>query len=373
MKLSNSINTVKLMSMATLVLMVSACSDQSTSQEQGHQMPPSPVSITEIQGREAAHTIRVPARVHGSLEVEVRAQVGGILLERRFTEGEFVEKGQPLFLIDPELYQAAANNAQAELENAQVNHAQALRDWQRIENLFANDTVSEREYEQTRTALESAEARLVQAEVGLTNAERDLRYTEVQAPISGYTSFEQVSVGNLVSQGAPLTQMVQSNPVYVQFSLSEKDLATYRRSLSTDEQMRDVTIFSADNVAHAHPGKIQFIDNRINPASSQVVVRANVPNPDQQLVSGEYVRVAITLRKFSDAILIDPKAVSQGRDGAQVYVVNDESQAIARTVELGPMIGSQQLVVEGLVPGERLITNGHVAVGNGAPVTITNE
>lgn len=352
-------------------LFLAACSD-APQQSQGG-MPPALVTVQNVVAEAASYKIELPARVQGSREVEVRAQVSGILLERRYQEGDYIEQGETLFLIDPEPYQLALDNSKAELASVQALYDQAEREWNRIKDLFKSNTVSERDYDLARSNYENSQARLAQAQAGLQNAERNLRYTRVEAPISGYTGSEQASEGNLIQAGSSLTYLVQTDPVYVQFAMAEKDLSTYRASIRDGKDIDNVSLITASGEFYEHTGSINFIDNRINSGTSRIAMRAVFKNPDLVLSSGEFVRVVVTLEKYPHAVMVHPSVLSQGPNGPQVFVVNDQSVAKARPVTLGPIVDEGQIILSGLAEGESLIVNGHVSVRNGAPVHVTNQ
>lgn len=352
-------------------LFLSACGGEAP-QQAGGGMPPSPVTVDTVKLQPTQYTIELPGRLEGSREVQVSAQVSGILLERRYHEGDYIEQGETLFLIDPEPYELALENAKAELASAQTLYAQAERDWLRIKDLYQTDTVSEREYEQARSTYDNSESRLTQAQAGKRNAERNLRFTRVEAPISGYTGSEQASEGNLIQAGQSLTYLVQTDPMYVQFSMGEKDLSIYRSSLRNSDDIEKIALTTAGGEHYEHTGDINFIDNRINANTSRIGIRGVFKNPNQVLSSGEFVRVVVTLRTYEDTIVVPQSVISQGPNGPQVFVVNEESIAQARPVSLGPIVDGGQIVLDGLMQDERLIVNGHVAVRNGAPVQVTN-
>lgn len=356
--------------LAGFALFLSACGE--TPQQGPGGMPPSLVTVQTVVAEPTGYSIELPARVHGSREVAVSAQVSGILLERRYHEGDYIEQGETLFLIDPEPYELAVTNAKAELTNAQAFYDQAGREWVRVKDLFQSRTVSERDYDLARSNYESAEARLAQAQAGVQNAERNLRYTRVEAPISGYTGSEQASEGNLIQAGTSLTYLVQTDPVYVQFAMAEKDLSTYRSSLRNGNDIGEISLLMANGERYEHTGTINFIDNRINPNTSRIAMRGVFQNPDRVLSSGEFVRVIVTLKTYDQAVLVPPSVLSQGPQGPQVYVVANGA-AQARPVTLGPLVGERQIILAGLAEGEQLIINGHVAVRDGAPVHVTNQ
>src|SRR5690554_1116217 len=357
--------------LAGITLLLTACGE-APQQGQGG-MPPSLVTVQSVEANSASYKIQLPARVQGSREVEVSAQVSGILLERRYQEGDYIEQGETLFLIDPEPYELALENSKAELASAQALHEQAEREWNRVKDLFKSRTVSERDYDQARSNYENSEARLAQARSGQRNAERNLRYTRVEAPVSGYTGSEQASEGNLISAGSSLTYLVQTDPVYVQFAMAEKDLSNYRASIRNGDDISEVSLIMANGDAYEHTGTVNFIDNRINPGTNRIAMRGTFQNPDQVLSSGEFVRIVVTLKKYDHAVLVHPSVLSQGPNGPQVFIVNEQSIAEARPVTLGPIVDEGQIILGGLTEGESLIVNGHVSVRDGAPVQVTNK
>ncbi|RUO22275.1 efflux transporter periplasmic adaptor subunit [Aliidiomarina iranensis] len=339
----------------------------------GGDMPPSPVTVSEISLQSVTHQVTYPGRIRGKSEVEVRAQVAGILLERNYSEGDYVEKGQTLFQIDPEPFVLALNSAEAALETAQANQAQAENEWERVADLYENNAASTREFDQARANIASANARLAQAEADLKDAERNLRYTRVEAPINGIAGIEAVSPGNLISSGGYLTHMVQTDNVYVHFAIPEKDGEIYRASLrQANGDIARARIQFANDEYYSETGTVNYVNTSVNPATARVELRAEFPNQEQVLRSGQFVRVRITLQEFSSVALVDSSVVSQGPQGAQVFVVNNENSAEAKAVELGPIVDGQQVILNGLDNGDMLVINGHVALADGAPVNVTN-
>lgn len=361
----------KLALSVSALAVITACSGDAGNSQQG--MPPSPVTIAEVTTESAVYTAQYPARVRGAREVEVRAQVGGILQQRNFQEGHAVEQGETLFQIDPEPYQLAVNSAQAELADATAMHQQAEREWQRVSGLYESNAASEREFDQARSAIEAAKARLARAESGLADARRNLRYTRVEAPINGLAGVESVTEGNLISAGAYLTHIVQTDKLHLHFAIPESDAQLYRARLQqSNSQGNYVDVYNSQGQSYGVQGAINYTAPSIDAQTGRIVMRAEVDNRGNVLLPGQFVRVELALQTFDDVVLINPTAVSQGPDGPQVYVVNGTEQAQARPVTLGPKVNGKQVVLDGLSAGDKLIVNGHVAVRDGAPVMITN-
>lgn len=355
-----------------LAILLAACSSEE--QGQGPQgMPPAPVTLTQVETSDITQFGEYAARVRGAREVEVRARVSGILEKRRYTEGDIVEQGETLFQIEAEPYEIALKNAEAELADAHANHTRVQREWERVSGLFKRKAVSEREHEQANANLESADARLVRAKAAVEDAQRSLRYTRVEAPVRGITGMEAVSEGNLIEPGALLTHVTQHDPVHVHFALPEQDAMTQRQTRRAQPQNGEsyqAHIQQADGSQYQHAGTINFTNNRVDARTGSVTVRAEFPNPDGQLLPGQFVRVRLALNKFEDVFLIDPTAVSEGPNGAQVFTINGEDKADARPVRLGPIIDGKQVILDGLAPGDRLVVNGHVALRDGAQTVV---
>ncbi|MBK1646149.1 efflux transporter periplasmic adaptor subunit [Thiocapsa imhoffii] len=337
--------------------------------------PPPVVTVTPV----ASETVRVfgdyAGRVRGSREVQVRARVSGILEERLYVEGQGVADGAPLFRIDPEPYQIALRMAEAELANVQAGLNQAEREWTRVSDLYQRNAVSGRERDQALSELELSRARLDLAKAAVADAERNLRYTTVVAPLAGTTDLESLPEGSLIERGTLLTSLIQHDPVHVRFSLPEQDAAIQRAAHLAMTGHRNMRPHAAelrlpDGRLYAHQGEVDFTDSSIDPRTGSVSARAVFPNPDREVVPGQFVRVRILIQELPDVIPIEPTAVSQDRDGSRVFIIDDEGVAHARPVTLGPLVEGRQLVLEGLRDGERLVINGHVGLGDGMAVAI---
>jgi len=311
-------------------------------------------------------------RAVGSREVEVRALVSGILLERRYQEGKPVRQGEVLFLIDPDRYRAAVERAQAELGVERARLAEARRQLDRINSLVDRKLVSESQRDEAVSAFEVAEANVAAARARLRSAELDLGYTEVRAPIAGLASREVRSEGSLVRAGedsALLTRIVQTDPMYIEFSLPETEAAQVRARLASG-RAPVVHVGFEDGTEHSTVAKLTFIDNAVEPASGTVRARGVLPNPDGRLVPGQFVRARLEGVEIPGAVTAPRRAVMSSAQGSFVWLVGEGDTVELRPVRLAGTVGERALIGEGLAGGERVVVEGVLKVQPGAKVTI---
>ena len=343
-------------------LLLSACG--SADDDQGGQPPPPTVSVLSVSKGDVDVQREYAGRARGARQVEVRARVDGILERRRYTEGQVVEEGDVLFDIDPQPFEIAVQRAEAEHQDAQASLNQAEREWRRINRLFEQSAVSERERDQSRSQQELAQARLALAEAGVADAERNLGYAKVRAPLGGATGLELLPEGSLVERGTLLTTITEQDPVHVRFALPERDAALQRRS---NGERRTATLILPSGEAYAEAGEVNFTDSTIDVRTGSVMTRAVFPNPDAEVVPGQFVRVRVVLQTLEDVVRVPESAVGQGREGTQVFVVEDGT-AHARQVELGPVIDGEQIILSGLEAEDQVVVNGQVSLQDGMPV-----
>ncbi|CCG96795.1 MULTISPECIES: efflux RND transporter periplasmic adaptor subunit [Marinobacter] len=361
------------------LLMLTGCSGQDGEGQQAGAGGMPPAAVVVQQATLADVTVRqdYAGRARGAREVEVRARISGILEQRLYEEGQMVREGDALFRIDRKPAAAALQRARAQRQVAEADVQQAEREWKRISSLFERNAVSERERDSAQSALELARANLAVANAGVAQAELDLGYTDVTAPISGVTSLEDFPEGSLIDTGTLLTTIVQLDPVHVRFALPEND-ANIRRAAregmvrADQEQNVSARLVLADGSEYDLDGRIDFTASTLDPRTGTVSARAVFPNPEQVIVPGQFVRVRVELQSFDDVITVPERAVTQGQNGPVVYVVDDDSKARIREVELGPVSDGRQILLSGLDAGDRYIVSGLVNLRDGAAVNVTN-
>jgi len=333
--------------------------------------PPTEVGVVDVVPRSLPLVLEYPAQLKGVREVEVRARVSGILLERLYDEGERVEAGDVLFRIDPDPFRAEVARAQASVALAEANLSQARRERDRILPLVEQRLASPRDRDNALSAFESAEANLAAAQAALRSAELDLSYTDVRAPISGLTSREVRSEGSLVTAGTDsslLTYIVQADRLYVDLAVADADAELVRAALEGKNGAHlGVSVVDARGQSIAEMGTIEFISPRVDDATGTVAIRAVLDNPNG-VVPGRIVRARVEGVTIEDALVIPKRAVMHGAEGTYVWTVDGAGQATPAPVELGAPSGNDVAVTAGLTPGARVVVDGILKVIPGVPL-----
>jgi membrane fusion protein, multidrug efflux system len=346
-------------------------------QSKGPPAPPAPeVAVIEASPKAAPATFELTGQTAGFRDVEVRAQVSGVLLQRTYREGTLVEKGTQLFQIDPAPFAAVVEQSKAQLAQQDAAVARAVRDVNRLEPLFQQNAVSRKARDDALANLEEARAMRQAAAAALKQAQLNLDYTRVAAPISGVTSKEEKSEGSLVTAGADslLTKISQIDPIYVNFSFSDNDYLLARNRIAAGTLILppnedfDVELTLADGSRYAQRGKLNFRDTRIDAQTGTIQGRAQFPNPRSELVPNQFVRVTLKGATYPNAFLVPQRAVMQGQRGQFVYVVDDKNLVVEKPVQTGEWVGDDWIINSGIERGDRIIVDGVLKVRAGAPV-----
>ncbi|HEU0055249.1 MAG TPA: efflux RND transporter periplasmic adaptor subunit [Longimicrobium sp.] len=333
--------------------------------------PPPPVTVAAALAREITEYDDFTGRVAPVDQVEVRPRVSGFVQRVAFREGAEVRRGDVLFEIDPRPYQEEAARASADLERARTRLALTVSEAERASRLVAVEAISREEAESRTSSRGEAEAAVRAAEAALRNARLSLEWTRVRAPIAGRVSRAEVTEGNLVQAGASLlTTVVSLDPVYVYF---EGDEQAYLRStgLAGSGSRVPVMMGLADEEGHPRRGTLDFVDNRLDPATGTIRARAVFPNPDRRLTPGLFARLRLEGSHRYTATLVRDAAVGTDQDRKFVLVLGADGTAQYRGVTLGPVVDGLRVVRSGLQPGEKIVVNGLQRVRPGGKVTAT--
>jgi len=319
----------------------------------------------------------LPGRTAAFLSAEVRPQVSGIVQKRLFTEGALVKQGQPLYELDAATLRAAEASAVAVLAKVEASQRTLEATARRNAELVKITAISQQAYEESQAAAKQAAADVAVAKANLETSRINLRYSRIEAPISGRISMSNVTPGALVTanQTAPLTQIVQMDPMYVDFTQSTAELLRLRSDLAAgryqklDDEQVPVRISLEDGSDYPHEGKLRFSGLIVNPTMGTVTLRAVVPNPNGVLMPGMYVQAKLPTGLAPDAILLPQRAVTLDLTGrASVLVVKDDSTVDKRPVELDRAVASDWLVQTGLQGGERVVVDGFQRIRPGDKV-----
>jgi multidrug efflux system membrane fusion protein len=338
---------------------------------QAPQAPPPPaVSVAEVVSKEVTQWDEFTGHIEAVETVEVRPRVAGYIDKVNFKEGKEVKKGDVLFVIDQRPFKAELARAQAELARAQARSKLASAQVQRAKLLVDARAVSEEEYDERVAADTQAKADIRANEAAIEVARLNLEYTEVRSPIDGRTSRALVTPGNLVSGGAMvpnatlLTTVVSLDPVYVYFEGDEQtylrygEMARNGERKSSREVANPVLIGLGNEEGFPHEGRMDFVDNRVDPATGTIRARAVLENKDRLFTPGLFARVQLLGSGKFSAMLIDDKAVLTDQDRKYIYVLGEGNTAQRRDVKLGRMVEGLRIVNEGLRAGDKVIVHG---------------
>ena len=375
--------SLKVLSILVLmVFMVVACSKgkDDSAASQAMDMPQMLVSATKAIVLDIPWNKEYPAEVAGSLEVQVRAQVSGILKERLYNEGEYVQKDKVLFIIDPQEYQIALEKAEASLEQANTEVQRTKRDYERMAELIKDNAVSRKDYDDSLSDYEKAQANYRTEKSAVDDAKRNLGYSKVKAPIAGIARKENHSVGSLISTNGDdsslLTTMVRINPLHINFSIPGRELAQLKDNIESEKMALNekavVDVLIGEKV-YPHPGKIIFFDSAEDSQTSAFSIKVEVPNPGSNgdLYPGQFVKVRIKSITFKNAVLIPQSALIESPTGTVVYVVNTSSNNIVEVVPVSAEIkDSIAVVYSGLKGDETVVSGGSLKIREGMSVNV---
>ncbi|WP_431264324.1 efflux RND transporter periplasmic adaptor subunit [Roseateles chitinivorans] len=331
------------------------------------------MTVAPAIAREVQDFDEFTARLEAPDTVEIRARVAGTLDKVHFREGQVVKKGDPLFTIDPRPFQAEVARAEAQAAAARTASELSKSDLGRAEKLVAIQGVSQQEIDQLKAAVRNNEANIRAAEAAVTQAKLNVEFTQVRAPVTGRSSRANVTPGNLVNIGDPvLTTVVSSDKVYAYFDASEATFLKYaaaaRAGGAKREQASKVHLGLANEQGYPHEGRMDFVDNRLNPATATIRGRAVFDNKDGLFVPGLFARVKLEGTGSYTATLIPDRAIGTDQANKVVMVVGANNIVAPRPVQAGALFDGYR-VVQGVKPGELVIIDGLQHAMPGAPVT----
>jgi membrane fusion protein (multidrug efflux system) len=327
--------------------------------------PAMPVTVIEAQPRRLPITIEAIGQTEGSREVEVRARVTGVLQQQLFREGEVVRAGAPLYRIDPAPFEIALEQARAALAQETASLEQARREAARTGPLAEQRAISQKEADDARSTLARIEASRLAVQARVREAELNLSYTRVNAPIAGLAGRTERSVGSLVNPNTDslLVRLAVTDPIWVRFSFSEPEWQRLRSQTGN----APVTLVLPDGKVYPPGGTLNFSGTSVDPRTGTVQMRASFPNPQLAVLPGQFVRARVKVGE-QDAVVVPQSALLTNDQGRFVWVVGPQNAATPRPVKAGSWSGSGWAIEEGLAAGDRVIVDNLMKLRPGAPV-----
>jgi membrane fusion protein (multidrug efflux system) len=340
--------------------------------------PPPEVEVAEIVQKDVPIYIELVGATLGSEDVEIRARVEGYLVSMNFTEGAFVKKGQLLYRIDPQPFEAALAEARANLETARARLDKTNTDVARLAPLAKEQAVSQQELDNAMSSQEAAKAQASAAEARVTKAKLDLAYTTITSPVEGLIGTTQKKVGSLVAGGETLLNVVsQINPILFRCAIAEAEyLRIARRSAGRDksqEKKFGVELILADGTVHPHKGRLESVERAVDPTTGTLTGQFSFPNPERILRPNQYGRARFVTDLKQEAVLVPQRAVQEIQGLYSVMVVKPDGTVEQRMIKAGERVGNLWLVDSGVQPGEKVIVEGIQKVRPGITVNAKPE
>jgi membrane fusion protein, multidrug efflux system len=375
MPFSRAYRPIAVLAPLSMAVLLAACQNQEAPPPAAG---PAPVTVVTLQQQSVTLVRELPGRTTPYLVAEVRPQVDGLVAKRLFTEGGRVEQGQPLYQLDDATYRADYDSAVANLARAQATLASAELNAKRSAQLVKIDAVSQQDDEAAIAAFRQAQADVKALQAAVDRARVYLGYARITSPISGRIGKSSVTQGALVTanQAAPLATVQQLDPIYIDLTQSSAEWLQLRKGLEAGRMqgVKDlpVTILLEDGSKYTHPGKLAFTDVTVDPTTGSFGLRVVVPNKDNLLLPGMYLRAVLATGERPDGLLVPQQGVARDPKGqTTAMVVGNDGKAEVREVRVSQAIGDKWLVEGGLAPGDKVIVEGLQKIRPGAPVQPT--
>lgn len=352
------------------IMMFTACKPK---QQQAAPPQAVPVVVDNVKEGNATYFDEYPGVVSSLNEVEVRAQVTGYITGIFFQDGQRVKKGQKLYTIDQQQYQAGYDQAIANLNSSKAALDKAQKDADRYNQLLKQDAIAKQKVDYAEADLQAAKMQVAAAQANVTNLGANLRYSVITSPMDGTIGFSQVKKGALVSPGSTILNTIStSNPIAVDFNIDEKQVPFFVGLQSKTLADSTFTIASANGMRYKYPGKISVMDRAVNPQTATLKIRLEFENPQDILKVGMSCIVRVKNGSEGQRIVIPYKSVVEQMGEYFVYVVGDSSKVEQRKVSVGKNIGDKIIVNKGLQLNEKIVVEGVQKLRPGAVVKPAN-
>jgi membrane fusion protein (multidrug efflux system) len=362
--------TRQLHAMGVLMLALTICIGCSSNAEKPAPPPPG-VTVTPVIQKDVPVHQEWVGTMLGNVDADIRPKVEGFLLSRVYTEGSYVEKGSPLFLLDKRQAQAAVEQAQGNLERARAALGQAQIDVRRYTPLVAQKAVSQAELDKALSMETAGKAEVNAEQAVLDNAKLNLAWSTVTSPISGIAGVSKVQVGDLMTPVSIMTTISNVNPIYVDISIAEQDYIRFVREKTGRAAGQNLELILGDGTVFPRRGHALFVNREVDSRTGTIQVRGEFPNPGNVLRPGQYARIRAATELRKGALLIPQQAVSELQGVYQVGVVAADNKVTIKTVKLGPQFGDMWVVESGLQAGDSVVVDGLQRIKSGMTVSPT--
>ena len=332
------------------------------------------VVVDTVKDVDIVREYSAPGRVMAKYRVDILARISGYLQKSYFKEGDFVKTGQTLFLIEPTEYSNASNVASADISNLKAQLVYAEKQLARAKELVAKDYIAKSQYDNILSQRDSLRAQLASAQSRYNDANRNLGYTNVKAPVDGQIGLINVTLGNYVSPSSgALTTINSIDPIYVTFPLESVDYDSLARSDGADNKNRKVELYFSDGSKYKYEGVQDFTDNKVDTSTGTVTMRATFKNPENQLLHGGFVNIKLHANKPIKTPVVPLVAVQENQAGKFVYVVDEQNLPQLVYIKVDGQSGDNWIVKDGLKTGDRIIVDGIQKVMPNAPIRIKEK
>ena len=333
--------------------------------------PAPQVVVDTVEEKSIIRTYEAPARVVAKYRVDVLARISGYLTKSYFKEGDYVQKGQTLFQIEPTEFSNASKMAKANVANLKAQLAYAEKQLARAQELVAKDYIAKSQYDQMLSQRDSLKAQVASAEANYNDSQRIMGYTMVKSPVNGRVGIITVTVGNYVSPSSgPLTTINSTDPIYVTFPLDSNDFDALAKADMENYKNRRVELYFNNGEKYELDGVQDFLDNKIDQSTGTVTLRATFKNPNNRLLHGEFVTIKLYSNNKVKVPVVHQASVQENQAGKYVYKMDENDIPQLTYIKVGQQTGDYWVVTEGLNAGDRVITDGLQKVTPGHPVTI---
>lgn len=357
------------MLLCLMAMLCASCNRGTAQAENAATMPPL-VTVVKAASEDVPRYLDEIGRNTAFESVSITPQVAGVITERHFQDGDNLKKGQLLFVIDPRPYKAQLDAAQASLQQAEAALDLAKIQFARDQELVGTRAISKQDYDTKKNAVDVVQAQIAAAKAAIETAQINLDYCYIHSPIDGRAGARLVDVGNVVQANTtPLLSIQRLDPIYAQFTITERDLPQVQKEMSRGTLKAQVRL-PGDTESSGRAGKVEFLDNSVQNTTGTVNLRATMANPDHHFWPGQFVQVRLVLAMEKDAVLVPSQATQISQQGPFVYVIKQDDTAELRPVTLGQRQGNDVVITTGLSAGERVVLAGQLLVHPGGKVHV---